>query len=88
MQISTDKEGGSGFDFNRSRKFNRFVDNCEVLDVKAKGCFYTWRNGHDVDVFIQEGWIESWLALVHLKNSLIWKFMFLLILDQITVCFD
>lgn len=54
MQISTDKEGGSGFDFNRSRKFNRFVDNCEVLDVKAKGCFYTWRNGHDVDVFIQE----------------------------------
>lgn len=49
------------FNFNRSRKFNSFVSSCEMLDVKAKGCFFTWRNGHYED-FIQE---RLYLVLVN-----------------------
>lgn len=48
MLTSKVKEGESYFDFNR------FVNNCEMMDVKAKWLFYTWRIGHKVEDFIQE----------------------------------
>lgn len=40
------------FYFNCGRKFQRFVDDSEVMDVSAKGCLYTWRNGHVPEDFI------------------------------------
>lgn len=46
MLFSSKKDGGNEFDFNCARKFQRLLDDCEFLNVNAKGCFYTWRNGH------------------------------------------
>lgn len=53
MLHSTKKDGG--------RQTVQFVSSCEMLDVKAKGCFFTWRNGHYED-FIQE---RLYLVLVN-----------------------
>lgn len=53
--LSSDKkERGREFDHNRASKFRRFVNNCEIVDVKANGSFFTWRNDLENKDFIQE----------------------------------
>lgn len=42
---SDEKNGGKEFDHNCANTFRRFINNYDVMDVKASGSFFTWRNG-------------------------------------------
>lgn len=53
MVHADEMEGVRNFDFTLSLQFSSFLNKGELMDVKAKGCFFIWRNGHDEDL-IQE----------------------------------